>query len=225
MRQTAAAVRPATGACSRRSSRRRLISMRVFAASSPGWICDVISTLRAGRSNGSRVGGRDPGPGRADRRDRARGSSERSSSASRRPRRSPGRRGCHSSRRPPGGHVASPHPDRSARFHRFTCSARKRRAPPAARRGGAREVGRLGTTLDEAAGEAFDKGARLLGLGTGPGRRSTRPGEGDPTRLTSRSHCAGLDFSFRASRPHSCSDRDLGPDEDRAPEGGSRSLD
>ncbi len=32
----------------------------------------------------------------------------------------------------------------------------------------------LGTTLDDAAGEAFDKGARLLGLGY-PGRRGDRP--------------------------------------------------
>ena len=38
-------------------------------------------------------------------------------------------------------------------------------------RGGVRV---LGTTLDDAAGEAFDKGARLLGLGY-PGGRGDRP--------------------------------------------------
>ena len=54
--------------------------------------------------------------------------------------------------------------------------ARERRPHAAPRRarprlGGARV---LGTTLDDAAGEAFDKGARLLGLAV-PGRRRDRP--------------------------------------------------
>ena len=42
----------------------------------------------------------------------------------------------------------------------------------------------LGTTLDDAAGEAFDKGARLLGLGYPGGREIDRLArEGDPGRL------------------------------------------
>ena len=47
---------------------------------------------------------------------------------------------------------------------------------------------RLGTTLDDAAGEAFDKGARLLGLGYPGGAAIDRLArEGDPTRSPSRS--------------------------------------
>ena len=53
--------------------------------------------------------------------------------------------------------------------------ARERRAHAAARRARARgRYGVLGTTLDDAAGEAFDKGARLLGLGY-PGGAADRP--------------------------------------------------
>ena len=58
----------------------------------------------------------------------------------------------------------------------------------------------LGQTLDDAAGEAFDKGARLLGLGYpgGPAlERLARDGR-SRTRSSSRPArgCAGLDFSF-----------------------------
>ena len=53
--------------------------------------------------------------------------------------------------------------------------ARERRAHAAARRRATTaRFGVLGTTLDDAAGEAFDKGARLLGLGYPGGPRSTR---------------------------------------------------
>ena len=46
---------------------------------------------------------------------------------------------------------------------------------------GHREHELLGTTLDDAAGEAFDKGARLLGLGYPGGREIDRLArEGDP---------------------------------------------
>jgi tRNA N6-adenosine threonylcarbamoyltransferase len=57
---------------------------------------------------------------------------------------------------------------------------------------------RIGTTLDDAAGEAFDKGARLLGLGYPGGAaidRLTR--EGDPTSFDFPvARVPGLDFSF-----------------------------
>jgi N6-L-threonylcarbamoyladenine synthase len=57
----------------------------------------------------------------------------------------------------------------------------------------------LGQTLDDAAGEAFDKGARLLGLGYpgGPALERLASG-GDPTafRFPTAQRLAGLDFSF-----------------------------
>ena len=57
----------------------------------------------------------------------------------------------------------------------------------------------LGETLDDAAGEAFDKGARLLGLGYPGGPEIDRLArEGDPTAFDfPRSQPGdGLDFSF-----------------------------
>jgi N6-L-threonylcarbamoyladenine synthase len=56
----------------------------------------------------------------------------------------------------------------------------------------------LGTTLDDAAGEAFDKGARLLGLGYPGGVAIDRLArEGDPTAFEfPRARVGGLDFSF-----------------------------
>ena len=56
----------------------------------------------------------------------------------------------------------------------------------------------LGTTLDDAAGEAFDKGARLLGLGYPGGREIDRLArEGDPAAFDFPvSRVPGLDFSF-----------------------------
>jgi N6-L-threonylcarbamoyladenine synthase len=56
----------------------------------------------------------------------------------------------------------------------------------------------LGTTLDDAAGEAFDKGARLLGLGYPGGREIDRlAGEGDPAAYDFPvARVPGLDFSF-----------------------------
>ncbi len=64
-------------------------------------------------------------------------------------------------------------------------------------RGAAFEV--LGQTLDDAAGEAFDKGARLLGLGYPGGAALERLArEGDPAafRFPTAAKVAGLDFSF-----------------------------
>ena len=62
---------------------------------------------------------------------------------------------------------------------------------------------RLGTTLDDAAGEAFDKGARLLGLGypggaaiDGSPARATRPRSGFPSRA-----CPGSTSPSPGSRP------------------------
>src|SRR2546425_4042264 len=56
----------------------------------------------------------------------------------------------------------------------------------------------LGTTLDDAAGEAFDKGARLLGLGYPGGAEIDRLArEGDPNAYEFPvARVAGLDFSF-----------------------------
>ena len=57
---------------------------------------------------------------------------------------------------------------------------------------------RLGTTLDDAAGEAFDKGARLLGLGYPGGAEIDRLArEGDPEAFRFPvARVRGLDFSF-----------------------------
>ena len=57
----------------------------------------------------------------------------------------------------------------------------------------------LGQTLDDAAGEAFDKGARLLGLGYPGGPALERLArDGDPTayEFPTASKVRGLDFSF-----------------------------
>src|SRR5207302_9165220 len=56
----------------------------------------------------------------------------------------------------------------------------------------------LGTTLDDAAGEAFDKGARLLGLGYPGGAEIDRLArEGDPKAFEFPvARVPGLDFSF-----------------------------
>jgi N6-L-threonylcarbamoyladenine synthase len=57
----------------------------------------------------------------------------------------------------------------------------------------------LGATLDDAAGEAFDKGARMLGLGYPGGPALSRLAEaGDPHahRFPTADGVAGLDFSF-----------------------------
>ena len=56
----------------------------------------------------------------------------------------------------------------------------------------------VGTTLDDAAGEAFDKGARLLGLGYPGGAALDRAArDGDPEAYSFPvARVAGLDFSF-----------------------------
>jgi N6-L-threonylcarbamoyladenine synthase len=57
----------------------------------------------------------------------------------------------------------------------------------------------LGQTLDDAAGEAFDKGARLLGLGYpggAPLERLARDGDPDAFKFPTAAGIRGLDFSF-----------------------------
>jgi N6-L-threonylcarbamoyladenine synthase len=75
----------------------------------------------------------------------------------------------------------------------------------------------LGATLDDAAGEAFDKGARLLGLGFPGGPALSRLAEdGDPGAFafpTARK-VPGLDFSFAGLKTALLyAVRDLGPEE------------
>jgi len=75
---------------------------------------------------------------------------------------------------------------------------------------------RLGTTLDDAAGEAFDKGARLLGLGYPGGAAIDRLAQdGDATAFDFPvARVPGLDFSFSGLKTALLyAVRDLGPDE------------
>jgi N6-L-threonylcarbamoyladenine synthase len=75
---------------------------------------------------------------------------------------------------------------------------------------------RLGTTLDDAAGEAFDKGARLLGLGYPGGAELERlAGEGDRDAFTFPvARVPGLDFSFSGLKTALLyTVRELGPEE------------
>jgi N6-L-threonylcarbamoyladenine synthase len=75
----------------------------------------------------------------------------------------------------------------------------------------------LGQTLDDAAGEAFDKGARLLGLGYPGGPALERlASEGDPEafRFPTAERLGGLDFSFAGLKTSLLYRvRDLGRDE------------
>jgi N6-L-threonylcarbamoyladenine synthase len=74
----------------------------------------------------------------------------------------------------------------------------------------------LGTTLDDAAGEAFDKGARLLGLGYPGGREIDRLAQqGDPEAYHFPvARVPGLDFSFSGLKTALLyAVRDLGPEE------------
>jgi len=75
---------------------------------------------------------------------------------------------------------------------------------------------RIGTTLDDAAGEAFDKGARLLGLGYPGGAEIDRLArEGDREALSFPvARVPGLDFSFSGLKTALLyAVRDLGADE------------
>src|SRR5262249_41452438 len=75
----------------------------------------------------------------------------------------------------------------------------------------------LGHTLDDAAGEAFDKSARLLGLGFPGGPERERPAaDGDPGAFempVAMARDPGLDFSFsglKTALVYLC--RELGPE-------------
>jgi N6-L-threonylcarbamoyladenine synthase len=75
----------------------------------------------------------------------------------------------------------------------------------------------LGQTLDDAAGEAFDKGARLLGLGYPGGaalERLARDGDPQAFEFPSGARMPGLDFSFAGLKTALLYRvRDLGEDE------------
>ena len=74
----------------------------------------------------------------------------------------------------------------------------------------------LGTTLDDAAGEAFDKGARLLGLGYPGGREiDALAAQGDATAYDFPvARVPGLDFSFSGLKTALLyATRDLAPEE------------
>ncbi len=74
----------------------------------------------------------------------------------------------------------------------------------------------VGSTLDDAAGEAFDKGARLLGLGyPGGGEIDLLAREGDPEAFRFPvARVPGLDFSFSGLKTALLyAVRDLDPDE------------
>ena len=74
----------------------------------------------------------------------------------------------------------------------------------------------IGTTLDDAAGEAFDKGARLLGLPYPGGKEIDRLArEGDPEAYDFPvARVPGLDFSFSGLKTALLyATRDLSPDE------------
>jgi N6-L-threonylcarbamoyladenine synthase len=75
----------------------------------------------------------------------------------------------------------------------------------------------LGSTVDDAAGEAFDKGARLLGLGYpgGPAiQRAAEDGDPDAFEFPVAMSERGLDFSFSGLKTSLVYRvRDLGPDD------------
>jgi N6-L-threonylcarbamoyladenine synthase len=75
----------------------------------------------------------------------------------------------------------------------------------------------LGSTVDDAAGEAFDKGARLLGLGYpgGPAiQRAAEEGDPDAFEFPVAMSERGLDFSFSGLKTSLVYRvRDLGPEE------------
>jgi N6-L-threonylcarbamoyladenine synthase len=76
----------------------------------------------------------------------------------------------------------------------------------------------LGQTLDDAAGEAFDKGARMLGLGFPGGPALSRlAADGDPAAFAfPTGRMGGLDFSFAGLKTALLYKvRDLGPEETR----------
>ena len=114
------------------------------------------------------------------------------------------------------GHVASLYLDPDPLEPPFTCllASGGHTLLLAVREKGRSE--RLGTTLDDAAGEAFDKGARLLGLGYPGGAAIDRLArEGDPDAFDFPvARVPGLDFSFSGLKTALLyATRELGPAE------------
>ncbi len=114
------------------------------------------------------------------------------------------------------GHVASLYLEPDPLEPPFTCllASGGHTLLLAVRERGASE--RIGTTLDDAAGEAFDKGARLLGLGYPGGATLDRLArEGDPEAFDFPvARVPGLDFSFSGLKTALLyATRELGPEE------------
>ena len=142
----------------------------------------------------------------------------RRSTTSRRSRSRRARADRRAARRPVRGEGARLGPGPAARARSTTCTATwprstsspsrsSRRSSACSRAAGTRcsstcrstaRFRPLGTTLDDAAGEAFDKGARLLGLGYPGGAEIDRLArEGDPEAFDFPvARVPGLDFSF-----------------------------
>ena len=113
------------------------------------------------------------------------------------------------------GHVASLYLERDSLEPPFTCllASGGHTLLLAVRERGTSE--RLGTTLDDAAGEAFDKGARLLGLGYPGGAAIDRLArDGDPAAFDFPvARVLGLDFSFSGLKTALLyATKDLGPE-------------
>ena len=208
----------ATGACSRRSSRRRRISTRVSAASSPRSLAAPPRARRAGRARCARLERTDAGRGRAGRRDA--GAGARRSAARRHLRGQGDRLGAGAAARPRrpsrrARRVALPRarPARAA----VHLPARERRAHPAARgatSAGARSGSGRRSTTQRARRSTRARGCSASAIRAG--RRSTgSPARGTRTRSTSPSRrVPGLDFSFSGLKTALLyAIRDLGPDE------------
>ena len=108
-------------------------------------------------------------------------------------------RGCRSSRSTTCTATSRPARSGPTRSSRPTCAWWRAAGTPSSRAWTSRRrYAVLGQTLDDAAGEAFDKGARLLGLGYPGGPELDRLArEGDPEAFAfPRSAPGELDFSF-----------------------------
>ncbi len=114
------------------------------------------------------------------------------------------------------GHVASLYLQPTALEPPFLCLLASGGHTPLPDVGGYAEPPGVGTALDDAAGEAFDKGARLLGLGYPGGVEIDRLArEGDPGAYDFPvARVPGLDFSFSGLKTALLyATRDLSPPE------------
>ena len=189
---------PARAPCSRRWCRRRRTSMPATGEWSGDRLAAPSRARDAGRAGSARRGGSDARRGRAGRSDDRPGPR---GGVARGPLRGEGARVGAAAparpRRPPRGPRRSLYiePDRSSPL-RVPARERGHTLLLAVHEQGSSH--RLGTTLDDAAGEAFDKGARLLGLGYPGGAEIDRLArEGDPEAFAFPvARVQGLDFSF-----------------------------